>query len=226
MMRQTLIQGLGRISNDLIEMGTLVEIAIGRAITALKTQDMELARSVRTYQRKVDEMEKAIESTALYILVSQQPVARDLRLISVALKLITDMQRIADQAYNIAEISIQVAQSSFVYNPQQIVDMAEKSTAMVSRSLDSFVNKDIELAEAIIDADDEIDTLFVTVRTEIINLIAENKQNGEQAIDFMMIAKYLERIADHAVNIASWVIFYVTGEHRKGSGLDEAEESI
>lgn len=225
-MRHTLIEGLGRINNGLIEMGTLVEIALERAIAALKTQDIELARSVGKYQQKVDEMEKIIESTSMYILVSQQPVARDLRLISVALKLITDMKRIADQAFNIAEISIQLAQSSFVYNPQQIVDMAEKSIAMVNYSLDSFVNKDVTLARATIDSDDEVDALFVTVRTEIVNLIAEDKQNGEQAIDFIMIAKYLERVADHAVNISGWVIFYVTGEHSYTSDVERIEEDI
>lgn len=215
-MRNTLVKGLEQINNDLIEMGTLVEIAIDRAISALKSQDIELSRTVGKYMQKVDEMEKIIESTALHILVSQQPVARDLRLISVSLKLITDMQRIADQAYNIAEISIQISQKTFIKNPELIVEMAEKTISMVSRSLDSFVNRDKNLAELVIDSDDEVDELFVAVRDDLINLIIENKSNGEQAIDLIMIAKYLERIADHAVNISGWVIFYITGEHRQG----------
>jgi phosphate transport system protein len=212
-MRNTLDQGLEQINNDLIEMGTLVEISIDRAITSLKNQDLKLAKSVRKYLDKVDELEKVIESTALHILVSQQPVARDLRLISTALKLITDMQRIADQAFNIAEITRQIIKNEFITDPQFIVDMAEKSIAMVSSSLDAFINRNQELAETVIQNDDEVDALFVEVRDKIVNLIHENKNNGEQAIDLMMIAKYLERIADHAVNISSWVIFYITGEH-------------
>lgn len=216
-MRNRLEVAIEQINNDIIEMGTLVEISIDRAVTALKTQDVKLAKSVKKYQRRVDEMEKSIESTTLNVLVTQQPVAGDLRLISVALKIITDMQRIADQAYNIAEISVQLAQNTFIKNPQFIVDMAEKSISMVSRSLDAFVNRDQNLAEIVIESDDEVDALFVSVRNELIDLIANDKNNGEQAIDMIMIAKYLERIADHAVNISEWVIFFVTAKRR---GID------
>lgn len=212
-MRNTLDKGLEQINNELIEMGTLVEISIDRAITALKTQDLKLSKSVKKYLDKVDEMEKNIESTALHILVSQQPVARDLRLISVALKLITDMQRIADQAYNIAEISRQLIKKTFIKNPQFIVDMSEKSVSMVTRALDAFINRDYELAKQVIADDDEVDTLFTVVRDDLINLINEDKSAGDQCIDLIMIAKYLERIADHAVNISSWVIYYITGKH-------------
>lgn len=213
-MRNRLEHSIEQINNDIIEMGTLVEISIDRAITALKTQDTKLAKSVRKYQRRVDEMEKSIESTALNVLITQQPVASDLRLISVALKLITDMQRIADQAFNIAEISIQIAKNAFVKNPQFIVDMAEKSISMVSRSLDAFLNRDQDLAEIVIESDDEVDALFVAVRNELIELIAAEPKHGEQFIDMIMIAKYLERIADHAVNISEWVIFFVTAKRR------------
>lgn len=212
-MRNTLEQGLEQLNNDLIEMGTLIEIAIDRAITALKTQDKELALTVREYQKKVNDMEKIIESTSLKILLSQQPVARDLRLISTALKLITDMQRIADQALNISEITMVVSGKTFIKNPDFIVTMAAKTVTMVNKAIDSFINRDKDLAEEVISSDDEVDELFVAVRDDLINLINKDKRNGEQAIDFIMIAKYLERIADHAVNISEWVIFYITGEH-------------
>ena len=218
-MRNTLEQALEQLNNDLIEMGTLIEIAIDRAITALKTQDIELALSVRDYQKKVTDMEKVIESTSLKILLSQQPVARDLRLISTALKLITDMQRIADQALNISEITMQVLGKTFIKNPDFIVTMAAKTVTMVNEALESFINRDKELAEKVIASDDEVDELFVIARDDLINLINEDKKNGEQAIDFIMIAKYLERISDHAVNICEWVIFYITGEHADHSTL-------
>lgn len=218
-MRNTLEQGLEQLNNDLIEMGTLIEIAIDRAITALKTQDKELALSVREYQKKVNDMEKIIESTSLKILLSQQPVARDLRLISTALKLITDMQRIADQALNISEITMVVSGKTFIKNPDFIVTMAAKTVTMVNKAIDSFINRDKDLAEEVISSDDEVDELFVAVRDDLINLINKDKRNGEQAIDFIMIAKYLERIADHAVNISEWVIFYITGEHTDQSDI-------
>lgn len=223
-MRNLLVRGLEQINNDLIEMGTLIEIAIKRAITALRTRDIKLAKSVSKYQKQVDEMEKHIERAALQILVSQQPVARDMRLVSSSLKLITDMQRIADQASNIAEITIQLAGSPYVKSPQRIVEMSEKTIDMVNNSIDAFVNRNKTLAEEVILADDEVDALFVVVRDELINLINEDKRNGEQAIDLIMIAKYLERISDHAVNICRWVIFFITGEHLEV--IEEGEEDL
>ena len=213
-MRNLLDQGLDEINNDLIEMGTLIEIAIDRAITALKTKDRELAKSVKKYEKQVEALEKKIERTSLQVLVSQQPVARDLRLISVALKLITDMQRIADQAANIAGITKFLVDTDSVKNIDLLIEMASKTISMVNKSLDSFINKDMELAEFVIDNDDEVDELFVAVRDELVNLINQDKNTGAEAIDLVMIAKYLERIADHAVNISNWVIFYITGEHR------------
>ncbi|MCL1935368.1 MAG: phosphate signaling complex protein PhoU [Defluviitaleaceae bacterium] len=215
-MRKRLEFALEEINNDIIEMGTLVEISIERAMTALKNQDITLAKSVRKYQKKVDEMEKQIESSALHILVTQQPVASDLRLISVALKIITDMQRISNQAFNIAEISTQLVQNTFLKKPDLILEMAEKTVSMVSRALDAFVNRDRSMADSVEQDDDEIDKLFVKVRDEVVEMIHENKQNGEQAIDLIMIAKYLERIADHAVNISDWVVFFITSKHREG----------
>ena len=220
-MRNRLELAIEQINNDIIEMGTLVEISIDRAITGLKTQDIKLAKSVKKYQRRVDEMEKSIESTALQILITQQPVASDLRLISVALKIITDMHRIADQARNIAEISTHLSRSAFVKNPQFIVDMAEKAISMVSRSLDAFLNRDQDLALLVIESDDEVDALFVAVRNELIELIAAEPHHGEQAVDMVMISKYLERIADHSVNICEWVIFLATGTRRVESDEDE-----
>lgn len=209
-----MVQSLDEINNDLIEMGTLIEISIERAITALKTKDRELAKSVKKYEKEVDAMEKQIERTSLHVLVSQQPVAKDLRLISVALKLITDMQRISDQASNIAGITKFLVDAKSITNIDLLLDMASKTISMVKKSLDAFINRDMELAIDVIDRDDEVDDLFVAVRDELVHLINQDKNNGAEAIDLVMIAKYLERIADHAVNISNWVIYYITGEHR------------
>lgn len=214
-MRNLLVQSLDEINNDLIEMGTLIEIAIDRAITALKTKDLDLAKSVKKYEKQVDVMEKKIERTSFQILVTQQPVARDLRLISSSLKLITDMQRIADQASNIAGLTkFLVNREDEIQNIDLILEMAEKTISMVNKALDAFINQDVTLAEWVIDNDDDVDDLFVAVRDELVSLINQDKKYGAQAIDLVMIAKYLERIADHSVNIANWVIYYITGEHR------------
>ena len=213
MPRKKLDESLHQVNNDLIEMGRAVEISIDRAVMSFKTQDLKLAKSVRTYLDTVDSLEKNIEKETMRILMLQHPVAQDFRLLSTALKLITDMQRIADQAYNIAEITRQLVKSSFITDPQFLLDMAEKSKRMVSRSLDALINRDEALAQQVISDDDEVDALFVSVRNEVVKLIHADTNNGEQAIDLMMIAKYLERIADHAVNIASWVIYINTGQH-------------
>ncbi len=220
-MKTILEKELESLNNSLIEMGTLIEIAIDRAITALKIQDKQLAASVAEYEHRVNAMEKSIESTAMRLLLSHQPVAKDLRLVSTALKLITDMERIADQAFDISEITIYLLDEKFIKEPDLIVEMALKTVEMVKSSLDAFVNQDEVLAKKIILQDDVVDDLFVAVRDDLVNLINEDKSNGEQAIDFIMVAKYLERIADHSVNICEWVIYYVTGHHSKNLRFEE-----
>ena len=148
------------------------------------------------------------------LLLQQQPVAKDLRVISSALKMITDMERIGDQASDISEITIQLAKQKYIKELKTIQEMAKEATLMLVKSIEAFVNKDIVLAGEVIGKDDRVDDLFTEVKRELIQLISENTDNGEQATDFLMIAKYLERIGDHATNIAEWVIFSITGEHK------------
>ncbi len=213
-MRNRFDRELFELNGDLVKMGTLVENAIENAILALKDQDEAAFSKVAEYEDETNNLEREIESKALKILLCQQPVAKDLRLISTALKLITDMERISDQAFDISEIALHFRGKVFIKQPIHIIAMAEKAIEMVNGAVNAFVTQDEKMANDVISSDDEVDELFVTVRDELVHLIQENRDNGEQAIDFMMIAKYLERIADHAVNIAEWVIFNITGKHK------------
>jgi len=200
--------------NMLVEMGALIETAITRATQALKSQDIEQAKKAIEYDKEVDQKEKDIEQLCLKLLLQQQPVARDLRFISAALKMITDMERIGDQAADIAEIAIMIAGTSYIKELEHIPQMAEATVKMVSDSIDAFVSKDLELATSVIKYDDVVDELFDTIKNELVELIRNDKGNGEQAMDLLMIAKYFERIGDHAENIAEWVVFSITGKHK------------
>jgi phosphate transport system protein len=213
-MRNKFDRVLEEVNNDLIKMGTLIEDAISKSIVALREGNESLAREVINSDSEVDSLERSIERRCLMILLSEQPVARDLRAISTALRMITDMERICDQAADIAEITLRFMCRDGIKTPIHIVQMAEKSVRMVSRSIDSFITQDLNLAREIVESDDEVDALFVTVREEIVSIIREDTSNCESEIDFMIIAKYLERIADHAVNIAEWVIFNITGSRK------------
>lgn len=197
----------------LIEMGALAEAAITTAIEALKKQNLELAQKTGFYEKELDQKEKDIEALCLKLLLQQQPVAGDLRLISSALKMITDMERIGDQAQDIAEISVYLLDKVYIKELEHIPMMAEASKKMLSDSIDAFVRRDEGLAKQVILADDLVDDLFKQVKNDLIDLIGVSRDNGEQAIDLIMIAKYLERIGDHAVNIAEWVLFSITGQH-------------
>ena len=201
------------LNNMLIEMGAMIETAIAMAIEALLKQDIDLARKAVLYDADIDQMEKDIEALCLKLLLQQQPVARDLRLISAALKMITDMERIGDQAADISEITMILADAPYIKKLEHIPQMAKATVKMVTESIDAFVKKDLTLAKAVIDYDDVVDGLFSTVRYELLKLIHENSANGEQAIDLLMIAKYFERIGDHAENIAEWVEFSIVGRH-------------
>ncbi len=208
---------LDQLNTELVMMGSLIEEAINDAMKALINQDKELAGKVMRGDREVDEKEKEIESLCLKLLLQQQPVARDLRLISAALKMITDMERIGDQAADISEIAVYLADGPFIKKLETIPQMARETIKMVSDSIDAFVRKDLELVEHVIESDDIVDDLFVTVKEDLFRLITENPENGGQAMDLLMIAKYLERIGDHAVNIAEWVKFSITGKHVGGA---------
>lgn len=195
-------------------MGELCEEAIGKATTALKEGNMEQAEKVRIADEEIDQAETDIERLCLRLLLQQQPVARDLRQISAALKMITDMERIGDQASDIAEIIITEDKSEAQDIPM-IIKMSEAASKMVRDSVNAYVEKDLDLARKVMENDDVVDELFEEVKMTLINFIAENKGlQGVEAIDLIMVAKYLERIADHATNIAEWVEFSITGIHK------------
>ena len=214
-MRNRFDEQLYELNRELIEMGAMCEEAIASAAKALSTGDMELAAKVRSNGAAIDQMERDIEARCMRLLLHQQPVARDLRLISAALKMITDMERIGDQAEEIAEI-ITFLNGRTMNGIEHIEDMARETIKMVTESVDAFVKKDVALAEQVIAHDDVVDTLFSEVKCAIIKLIAETPVDGEFALDLLMISKYFERIGDHATNIAEWVIYSITGTHKEG----------
>jgi len=201
------------LNNSLIEMGAMIENAISKATKALVEQDVALAAEVMNSDNIIDEKEKDIESQCMKLLLSQQPVARDLRQISTALKLITDMERIGDQAADISEICVYLADQVYIKKLEHIPQMANATIKMVTDSIDAYVRKDLDLAEAVIEYDDVVDELYVQIKQDLIALVHEDAENGEQAFDLMQIAKYYERIGDHATNIAEWVIYTITGKH-------------
>lgn len=213
-MRNRFDEQLYELNKEIIEMGAMCEEAIDNAVKALVTGDIQLANQVKGGSGAIDQMERAIESRCMKLLLHQQPVAKDLRMISAALKMITDMERIGDQAEDIAEI-VTFLNGRTIKEMKMIEGMARKTSEMVTGSVDAFVKKDMELAEAIILQDDVVDDYFTKVKCGIISLIAENPDAGEFALDLLMIAKYLERIGDHATNIAEWVIYSVTGAHKE-----------
>lgn len=213
-MRDRFNRELEILNNELIEMGSVVEKAIQDAIIALREKDMILAQKIADNDDEIDNMEKDIESRCLKLLVQQQPVAGNLRLISAIFKMITDLERIGDQVQDISEIILRIGNNRLIKELTHIPQMAEATMKMVNKSIDAFVNKDLELAKEVIEYDDIVDNLFATIKDELISLIRMDASNGEQAIDLLMIAKYLERIGDHAENIAEWVVFSITGMHK------------
>jgi phosphate transport system protein len=214
MMRSRFDEQLDQLNKELLEMGALIEHAIESASQALISQDVVSAKKAIEFDREVDQKEKDIESLCLRLLLQQQPVARDLRQISAALKMITDMERIGDQAADISEIVIYLAGTPYITELEYLPQMADTAIRMVRGSIDAYVKKDLALAKEIIDMDDIIDNLFVVVKNELIGLIHDKVENGEQAMDLLMVAKYFERIGDHAQNIAEWVEFSITGKHK------------
>ncbi len=213
-MRNRFDMQLELLNKSLIEMGALCETAIDCAAKALTEGDRVLAQKAISTDRDVDQKERDIENQCLKLLLQQQPVAKDLRLISAALKMITDMERIGDQAADIAEIVL-VGDITAESNAVHIGEMGRATIQMVTESIDAFVRRDLDLAQSVIAFDDVVDALFNRVKAELIQLINTDIKNGEYAIDLLMIAKYFERIGDHATNIAEWVEFSITGTHRR-----------
>ena len=212
-MRNKFDSQLEKLNLELITMGALCEDAISASVKGFLDDDDALCRKAVESEDEINRKERDIESICMKLLLEQQPVARDLRVISSALKMISDMERIGDQAYDIAEIA-KFIKNSNVKSKIHIKDMAAAATKMVTDSVESFVKKDVELARAVMAYDDKVDNLFDCVKDELVQLITEDKANGEFCIDLLMIAKYLERIGDHAVNVAEWVEYSITGTHR------------
>ena len=211
-MRNKFDEQLEKLHVELIRMGALCEDAISAAAEALLKGDEELAKAAIEAEREIDQAEREVENLCLKLLLQQQPVARDLRTISSALKMISDLERIGDQAADIADLTRHVGLPSGS-GVLHIADMARAVIGMVTDSVDSFVKKDLELARAVCRADDQVDTLFDRVKEELIDLIAADAAYGEQGLDLLMVAKYLERIGDHATNVAEWVEYSLTGVH-------------
>ena len=213
-MRNRFDEQLFEMNRELIEMGAMCEEAIASAVKSLTTGDIALAKKVKNTSGFIDQKERDIESRCMKLLLHQQPVARDLRAISAALKMITDMERIGDQAEDIAEIVISIGNHT-MDGLEIIEQMARQTVKMVTDSVDAFVKKDVELAQEVIRRDDIVDGYFLKVKYDIIKLISENPADGGFALDLLMISKYFERIGDHATNIAEWVIYSVTGMHKE-----------
>lgn len=218
MVRKLFEEQLSLLKDLLVKMGELNCEAIEDAVTALEKQDAELARKTKGVEQLVDEKEQQIERLCLKIILKQQPVASDLLFVTSAMKMITDMERIADQAVDISELVIKMSRLPYADAVAEIPEMADKVQDMVRNAAKSFVERDGDLAKAVCRADDAVDDLFEVIRKKLTGIVhrdIEGDDNGEQALDMLMVAKYLEKIGDHASNIAEWVIFMITGEHKK-----------
>lgn len=210
-MREYFDTELANLNNQLIGMGTLVESAIKNAVEIIANNSAELLDKAREQEELINTSERKIQNHCIRLLLHQAPVANDLRKVSSALKMITDLERIGDQAIDIAEASQYIKSRNTVINVTHIDEMANQTSKMVTLAIDAFVKKDFDLAKTVSKSDDVIDELFDKVKKETVEIIQRDKALGEEAIDLMMIAKYLERIGDHAVNIAEWVAFSITG---------------
>ena len=213
--RKIFEEELANLKTELVEMCRLTEQMIDNAILALVNRDRELGKSIGEMDKRVDEYEMNIEKRCMRILLKQQPVAKDFREVSTALKMITDIERFGDQASDIGDLVYTMPGEKYIKKLHHITTMGNLAVKMVRESVNSFINNDERLADEVIKLDDEMDDLFITVKNELIELIRKDGNNGDQAIELMMIAKYLERIGDHAVNVCEWTKYNETGVHIK-----------
>ncbi|WP_301845147.1 phosphate signaling complex protein PhoU [uncultured Ruminococcus sp.] len=211
-MREYYTAQLETLNTNMIQMGALCEDAISAAIQSLLEDDRTIAKKVADTELEIDQMERDIERQCMRLLLMQQPVATDLRVVSSALRMIADLERIGDQAFDIADITKSGSFQGFS-GKVHIKEMAKAAIHMVTNSVDSYVKQDVQLAKRVTEEDDVVDELFLKVRRELAKLIHTDQNASEQALDLLMIAKYLERIGDHAVNVSEWVIYSVTGKH-------------
>lgn len=212
-MRNKFDRDLGKLNVMLIEMGLLIEKAITNSTKALITRDKQLAKEVIEFDEKVNQKERDIESLCLKLIIEQQPVAKDLRLISSALKMVTDMERIGDQSADIAEIVLGIDENIKLEYFNLLESMVKYTTIMVKQSIDAYTKRDLELSNQVIALDAKVNELFDIIKVETIKYIELEKGDSHYAVDIIMISKYLERIGDHAQNIAEWVVFAITGKH-------------
>ena len=215
-MRNRFDQQLEKLNVELVTMGALCEDALTYAIRALFDRESDMAERAEEAEKQIDQMEREIEAICMRLLLQQQPVARDLRVISSALKMIGDMERIGDQAADIAEI-VKYLKEDDVPNLRHLREMSDFAAGMVTASINSFVRQDLDLAKKVILDDDVVDGYFEKVKETLIGLIADGDIDGAFLLDILMIAKYIERIGDHATNIAEWVVYSITGEHPEES---------
>lgn len=212
-MRSKFDEQLKNLNEEMIQMGIMIENNIQKAIDALVNSNIELAKEIMEKDVTIDKKQRDIEGICFNLLIQQQPVAKDLRAITAAMKMVTDMERIGDHAADISEITIMLAGTKSIKDYGTIIKMSSEASVMLIDSIDAFTEKDETKAKAVIEHDDIVDDLFNEVKKELIELIKNNPKRGEEEIDMLMIAKYLERIGDHAENIAEWVIYSITGEH-------------
>ena len=212
-MRDYFQEQLKELNRELTQMGAACEEIIAMASHALTDYNGDLAKQVAAVGAQIDESERSIETICLKLLLRQQPVAKDLRQISAAMRMITDMERIGDQAEDIVDLVPKMERRADEKYPR-IREMAKAAQQMVTEAVDAYVKQDLDMARRVCDHDDIVDDYFKQVKKGIIGIIAENPNEGEYALDLLMIAKYFERIGDHCTNIAEWVVFSVTGEHK------------
>ena len=212
-MRTTYLSELKELKTDILQMGSYIEEAIKNTMQALEKDDLIMAQEVINKDCIIDDAERTIESLCLKLFLTQQPVAADMRMISAALKMITDMERIGDFAADIAEIITKGGRSGTAYNIEFVGKMGEAVIRMVDSAVLAFTNSDLELAKKVCKSDDEVDELFNGAKNALFECIRKDEQFAERALDLMLVSKYLERIGDHATNIAEWVIYSITGVH-------------
>ncbi len=213
-MRTRFEHELNNMHEQLIQMASLAESAIDQAVDALQNMDEVKAHKIMEHDDEIDQKEKDIERSCLRLLMQQQPVAKDLRNVSTALKMITDLERIGDQAADIAEIVIFLCKNPNFTMPDSMSEMAHATMKMVRDAINAFVGGDLDQAHLVIDYDNIVDKAFLNTRDQLVEKLKNGAIDGEQLVDLLMIAKYFERIGDHAVNIAEWVVFSLTGAHK------------
>ena len=213
-MRSKFDEQLNQLNKEMMNMGVMIDESIQKAIKALMKQDVDLATEIMTADEEVDRQQKKIEQICFNLLIQQQPVARDLRMITAAMKMVTDMERIGDHAADISEMTVVMADHPYQLNLGSVNRMASETTVMLIQSIEAYIEKDISKAKKVIERDDVVDGLFDQLKSEIIEMIHSKPEEAEQTADMLMVGKYFERIGDHATNIAEWVIFSLEEKSR------------